>query len=220
MRKVALTIVLAFCAIPSLFAQIPYFAGTVGNEKLYAYTSVKFRPHIQGLETYSCFQWGIGDSFAAGTDLYTAPGGGAFWGFSARYGKAISPWFNIGGIVIPSFNLTDKFKYSYTSAAVFMNGQISRNGRFFWCTNTWLEVFRGGETSITNWEYLAFKFPLGGKCCITPLVGATHDWKFGKDPISPAAGFYFSCGRFTTYIWSNDLSRSNPRFILGLELVV
>ena len=52
-------------------AQIPYYAGTVGNGKLYGYTSVKARPGINHQETYTTFQYGIGNHFATGVDLYT-----------------------------------------------------------------------------------------------------------------------------------------------------
>lgn len=55
------------------FAQIPYFAGTVGDGRLYGYTSVKFRPGLNHQETYSTFQYGLGNHFAAGIDLYTGP---------------------------------------------------------------------------------------------------------------------------------------------------
>ena len=39
-------------------AQIPYFAGTVGDGKLYGYSSVKARPGINQQETYTTFQYG------------------------------------------------------------------------------------------------------------------------------------------------------------------
>ena len=43
------------------FAQIPYFAGTVGDGKLYGYTSLKVRPGINNQETYTTFQYGLGE---------------------------------------------------------------------------------------------------------------------------------------------------------------
>ena len=77
------------------FAQIPYYAGTVGDGKLYGYTSLKARPGINNQETYSTFQYGLGDHFATGMDLYTGPGS-AYWGALVRFGVKPSKWFNIG----------------------------------------------------------------------------------------------------------------------------
>lgn len=64
-------------------AQIPYYAGTVGDGKLYGYTSVKFRPGANRQETYSTFQYGLGNHLATGIDLYTGPNC-AYWGALVR----------------------------------------------------------------------------------------------------------------------------------------
>lgn len=117
------------------FAQIPYFAGTVGDGRLYGYTSVKFRPGLNHQETYSTFQYGLGNHFAAGIDLYTGPGS-AYWGFLGRYGHSFSKWINIGGEVMASFDLNDNFHFAYVTTGLYLNGALSCNGRLFWCTNT------------------------------------------------------------------------------------
>lgn len=117
-------------------AQIPYFAGTVGNGKLYGYSSVKFRPGINHQETYTTFQYGLGDHFATGIDLYTGPDC-TYWGTLVRYGTSISKWFNVGVEITPSFNLNNDFRFSYLTSALYLNGAISRDGNLFWCTNTW-----------------------------------------------------------------------------------
>lgn len=54
-------------------AQIPYYAGTVGDGRLYGYTSLKARPGINRQETYTTFHYGLGDHFAKNWNLY-------FWG--------------------------------------------------------------------------------------------------------------------------------------------
>ena len=73
MRKIVVSLVLMiFCC--AIYAQVPYFAGTVGNNKLYGYTSLKFRPGLNAQETYTTFQYGIGNYTAAGLDLYTSDG--------------------------------------------------------------------------------------------------------------------------------------------------
>lgn len=216
MKKILLILVMMLFAFESM-AQVPYFAGTVGNGKLYGYTSLKVRPGINGQETYTCFQYGIGNSFAIGTDIYTGVGS-AYWGFLARYGARLSPWFNIGAQVTPSFNLNDNFKYSYTTGAVYLNGQISRDGRLFWCSNTWFGINDGAENTFTNWEYLGYTFKVG-KNSITPMLGAIHSWKFDQD-VDLSVGAYYSIGKFNVYLWGNDFLKDNPRIVVGVDFVL
>ena len=68
MKRFLLLFLLAF-AMWELQAQIPYFASTAGDGKLYGYTSLKLRPGINTQETYTTFQYGIGNSVALGTDI-------------------------------------------------------------------------------------------------------------------------------------------------------
>ena len=77
-------------------AQIPYFAATVGDGKLYGYTSVKFRPGINHQETYTTFQYGLGDHFATGVDLYTGPNT-TYWGTLVRYGLYLNGAISANG---------------------------------------------------------------------------------------------------------------------------
>jgi len=199
-------------------AQVPYFAGTVGDGKLYGYTSLKVRPGINGQETYTCFQYGIGNHVAVGTDIYTGVGS-AYWGFLARYGVKISPWFGIGGQVTPSFNLNDSFKYSYTTGAVYMNGQITNDGKLFWCSNTWLGFNKGADDTFTNWEYLGYTFSLKNGHSITPMLGAIHSWKFDQS-VDMAAGLYYSIKKWNIYLWGNDFFKNNPRIVMGVDFAL
>ena len=199
-------------------AQVPYFAGTVGNGKLYGYTSLKVHPGINGQETYTCFQYGLGDSFAAGTDIYTGVNS-ACWGFLVRYGARISPWFNIGAQVTPSFDLNDSFKYSYTTGAIYMNGQITKEGKLFWCSNTWLGLNKDADNTYTNWEYLGYTFSLENGKAITPMLGAIHSWKFDQD-VDLAMGAYYSIGKFNIYLWCNDFFKENLRIVAGVDFAL
>ena len=195
-------------------AQVPYFSGTAGDGNLYGYTSLKVRPGINGQETYTCFQYGIGDFFATGTDIYTGVGS-AYWGFLVRGGKVFSPWFGLGAQITPSFDLNNSFKYSYTTTALYMNGQITPDGKMFWCSNTWYGINKGAENTITNWEYLGYTFNVV-KQSITPMVGCIHSWKFDQDA-DLAVGAYYSVGKFNFYIWGNDFFNSNPRIVAGID---
>lgn len=198
-------------------AQVPYFAGTVGDGKLYGYTSLKFRPGINAQETYTCFQYGVGDHLAFGTDLYTGVGS-AYWGFLARYGLKISPYFNIGAQFTPSFDLNDSFKFSYATAAMYMNGNITKDGKLFWCSNTWWGINDGAPNTITNWEYLGYTFNFK-KTSLTPMVGAIHSWRFDQ-PVDLSVGAYWSVGKFNIYVWGNDFFKNNPRVVVGVDFAL
>ena len=215
MKKILLSLVMALFAFEAM-AQVPYFAGTVGDGKLYGYTALKARPGINAQETYTCFQYGIGNH--VGTDIYTGVGS-SYWGFLVRYGAKISPWFGIGGQVTPSFNLNDSFKYSYTTGAVYMNGQITSDGKLFWCSNTWLGFNKDADDTFTNWEYLGYTFSLKNGHSITPMVGAIHSWKFDQD-VDMAAGLYYSIKNWNIYLWGNDFLKDNPRVVVGIDFAL
>lgn len=114
-------IILILCLFVSFMtkAQIPYFAKTVGQNRMYAYTSMKVRPGINSQETYTTFQYGLSNSLATGLDLYTS-NGNSYWGVLMRYGASLSKYFNIGVQVTPSFNLSDNFKFSYLTSALYL----------------------------------------------------------------------------------------------------
>lgn len=214
MKKCVLISIILMLYTFELKAQVPYFAGTVGDGKLYGYTSLKVRPGINAQETYTCFQYGIGNHVAAGTDIYTGVNV-SYWGFLVRYGAKISPWLGIGGQVTPSFDLNDSFNYSYTTGAIYMNGQITRNGKLFWCSNTWFGLNKGADNTYSNWEYLGYSFKAGNNS-ITPMVGAIHSWKFDQD-VDFAAGVYYSIGKYNFYLWGNDFFKDYPRVVAGVD---
>lgn len=217
MRKIVALIAGLLLSIHAI-AQIPYFAGTVGDGKLYGYTSVKARPGINKQETYTTFQYGLGDHWATGMDLYTGLNC-AYWGGLVRYGLNICKWYNIGSEVISSFDLNNSFKFSYLTSALYMNGAISNDGNLFWCTNTWWGVNKGAENTFSNYEYLGYSLHLKHGHTITPMIGAIHSWKFDQD-MDVAAGFYYSVKNWNLYVWGNDFLKSHPRFIVGIDFAL
>lgn len=217
MKKLVLFLVIVLTAFESI-AQVPYFAGTVGDGKLYGYTSLKVRPGMNAQETYTCFQYGIGDHFAAGTDIYTGVNS-AYWGFLIRYGLKINPLFGIGVQVTPSFDLNNSFKYSYTTGAIYMNGQITNDGKLFWCSNTWFGMNREADNTYTNWEYLGYTFSFKNGQSLTPMLGTIHSWKFNQD-MDLAIGAYYSIGKFNVYLWGNDFFKKNPRVVVGVDFAL
>lgn len=201
-----------------VLAQIPYFAATVGDGKLYGYTSLKLRPGVNRMETYTTFQYGLGDHFATGLDLYTGPGC-ACWGALVRYGVGISKWFNIGAEVTPTFNLNDSFRFAYLTNALYLNGAITKDGRLFWCSNTWWIVKRGANNTFSNYEYLGYTFPLKNGHSITPMAGCIHSWLFDQD-LDLAAGCYYTLKQWNFYLWGNDFLTSHPRIVMGADFAL
>lgn len=217
MRKIVVSLVLMiFCC--AIYAQVPYFAGTVGNNKLYGYTSLKFRPGLNAQETYTTFQYGIGNYTAAGLDLYTSEGS-SYAGYLFRVGKKISKWFGVGGQITPSFDLSNNMKFSYLTAALYMNGSISKDGNFFWCSNTWWGVNDGSPFTLTNWEYLGYAFSLKNGHSITPMIGTIHSWKFDQD-LDIAAGLYYTIKNWNIYLWGNDFLNTHPRVVVGVDFAL
>lgn len=217
MKKLILILVIVLTAVEA-FAQVPYFAGTVGDGKLYGYTSLKFRPGKNAQETYTTFQYGIGNFTAAGLDLYTS-NGSSYIGGLFRAGKKLSQWFGIGGQVTPSFDLSNSMKFSYLTTALYMNGAITKDGKLFWCSNTWWGVNKDAPFTLTNWEYLGYTFALKNGHSISPMIGAIHSWKFDQD-VDLALGAYYSIGKFNIYLWGNDFFKSNPRIVAGVDFAL
>ena len=68
MGKYIIAILSLLVAVPAI-AQIPYYAGTAGEGKMYGYSSLKVRPGINSQETYTTFQYGINNHLDTGIDL-------------------------------------------------------------------------------------------------------------------------------------------------------
>ena len=205
-----------FCIVVN--AQIPYFAGTVDRGKMYAYTSVKARPGVNSIESYTSFQYGITNSFATGTDLYTSSGN-AFWGLLLRYGLKVSRWYNVGMQLTPSFDLSNSFKFNYLTSGLYMNGAISTDGNLFWCSNTWLGINKGVEDTINQWTYLGYALKPTKKTSLTPMIGEIHSWRFDND-LDLACGIYYSVKKFNFYFWGNDFFKSHPRLVFGFDITL
>ena len=211
-------IALALLCASRAIAQIPYFAGTVGDGKLYGYSSVKVRPGVNRQETYTTFQYGVGDHVATGIDLYTGPGC-TYWGALVRYGMKFSQWFQAGGEVIPSFDLNDSFRFAYLTSALYLNGAISRDGCLFWATNTWWGVRKGDDNTLSNYEYLGYTISLGKGKSVTPMAGVLHSWLMDEDA-DAATGLYVTLGQWNFYLWGNDLLKSHPRVVIGIDFTL
>jgi hypothetical protein len=213
--KKLLLLIAAITIATSVSAQVPYFAGTAGDANLYGYTSLKVRPGINYQETYTTFQYGIGNRFATGLDLYTGPGS-SYIGYLVRANAVTNKWFNLGFQATPSFNLNGSHKFSYFTGAIYMNGSITNDGNLFWVSNTWWGVNNGSRNSIDQWWYLGYYFDFKDKGGITPMAGVLHDWRF-ENQASIAVGAYYTYKKFNFYLWSDKLNQKNPRIIIGVD---
>jgi hypothetical protein len=215
MRKILLilfAIILKFGAV----AQIPNFGTTVGDQKLYGYSSLKYRVNSDTWETYSTIQYGFSNYFQTGADLYTI-GGKSYIGYVVRGGYKVCNNFKIGAQLTPSFDLGNNHKFSYLTSALYINGNISQDGKLFYVTDTWFENDKSTLTSAKQWSYLGYTIPLRGNSnSITPMAGIIHSWKFDKD-VDLSFGCYYSHKNVNLYAWTNDILTKHPRFILAIE---
>ena len=214
MKRLIFLLAVILTAIASTYSQVPYFAPTVGANKLYGYTSVKFRPGVNAQETYTTFQYGIGKYFAAGLDLSTS-NSSANSGFLIRAGFPVSKWFSVGFQATPSFSLNNSFKFNYFTGAMYLNGALTNNNRLFWVSNTWLGINRHSSNTITQWLYLGYSIPVKN-VSITPMAGALYSWKFDADA-DLAIGAYLTLKNFNFYLWGNDILKSHPRLVIGVD---
>lgn len=215
MRRILLAILIGLVSTSFVCAQVPYFSETPGHNTLYGYTSIKFKPGINSIESYTAFQYGITKFFAAGLDLYTNTGN-AYSGFLVRGGYKFNKWIGIGLQFTPSFDLSDNFKFSYLTSALYLNGNITRNGKFFWVSNTWYTANSGAKDTWFNWEYIGMNIPVGRGHSINPMVGMIHSWKFDQDA-DLAAGLYYSIKSWNFYLWGDSFLKDHPRVVLGID---
>ena len=205
--------------IIDVYAQVPYFAATVGDNKLYGYTSLKFRPGENAQETYTSFQYGLGNSFATGVDLYTGNAGASYAGVLLRYGTKINSYFNVGFQATPTFDLTENMDFSYITTAMYLNGTISKDGKLFWWSNPWWRINKDSKNTIDQYFYLGYSISLNNGHRITPMLGEIHSWKFNQD-VDLALGFYYTIKNWNFYFWGNDFLKENPRIVVGLDFIM
>lgn len=199
-----------------VYSQIPNFGTTVGNQKLYGYSALKYRVNADFWETYSTLQYGIGNHFQLGVDLYTN-GNTSYIGYIIRGGTKINDYLKMGAQLTPSFDLGIHHKFSYLTSALYINGNLTKDGNWFYVTDTWLENDKYELTSAKQWSYVGHTFDLSGKeNSITPMVGAIHSWKFDQD-VDLSFGYYYSHKNINLYAWTNDILTKQPRFVVAVE---
>lgn len=214
MRKILSIIILVFVTT-ALSAQVPYFGATVGEGKVFGYSSLKFRPGINAQETYTTLQFGVTDYFSVGTDIY-ANNGTVDHGLYARTGWTWNKWFSAGIQAAYVSNLRENYKFSNVNTGVFFNGNVIENGLLFWTSNTWLTFNQDGNHSYKQWWYLGSNIRIDESNSIVPMVGLIHSWKFDTD-VDLAAGFYYVYKKYSFYLWGNDFFTEYPRLTVAVD---
>ena len=199
-----------------MYAQIPNFGSTAGDNHLYGYSSIKYRKSPNKWEMYSTLQYGVTDYMNIGADLYSK-GSNTFIGYTFRSGVKINSYFSIGAQITPSFNLSANHEFAYMTEAIYINGNITSDGRVFWVTNTWFEQAKHELTSAQQWSYLGYSISFGkDHKRITPMVGFIHDWRFDSD-LDLSFGAFYGFKKINVYAWTNDILTRQPRFIIAIE---
>lgn len=214
MKKIIYCFLLLLLCL-SIKAQVPYYGATVGKNHLFGYHSLKVRPGENNQRTYTTLQYGINDWFSIGTDLSTGPDE-KYSGYYVRVGKKYNKWFSAGIQLTPSFDLDDNHKFSYNTTGLFLNGNITDDGKLFWTSNTWHTAYKDSQYTLEQWWYLCGNIPLSKNSSIWPHIGAVHSWKFDQD-LDIAAGFFYMYKQYCLYIWGNDFFTEHPRLTLAVD---
>ena len=198
-----------------LSAQVPYFGACPEKGLFTGYTSLSYYTADNAWDSYTFFQYAFTDYLAGGMHI-DASKYGATWGPEIRGGYNVSDYFMFSLHVMSSFDLTDKFKFSYVSNGLYMEGTILKDRKLFWLTNTYCNVFRGGSTDINQLWYLGSDIPLGGEHTLTPMVAFTHSWKFNEDP-NLDIGLMYVYKNWSFFAWCGEIISGKPYISLGIE---
>ena len=114
MRNILFYSLILTCTTVS--GQVPNFCTTVGEQKLYGYSSMKYSVKADTWKTYSALLYGIGNHFLTGVDLY-ANGAANYIGYFVRVGTKINDFLKIGAQLTPSFDLNDHHEFRYLTSA-------------------------------------------------------------------------------------------------------
>lgn len=214
MKKLLLVTLFVSCVL-SIAAQVPYFGATVGKDKVFGYTSVKFRPGLNAMEDYTTLQFGITDWFSLGTDIYASKDV-VDHGLYARVGWKWNQWMSAGTQVCYQSNLKNNYQFSNVNAGFFLNGDILKSGYLFWTSNTWLTFNEDGNNTYKHWAYLGSNIVFDKNNSLVPMVGLIHSWKFDQEA-DLAVGAYYVYKKYSFYLWGNDFFKENPRWTVAID---
>ncbi len=215
MKKIIIMVLVTISYTANMAAQVPYYGATVGKHHLFGYHSLKFRPGINNQRTYTTLQYGLNDWFSIGTDLTTGQAERNI-GYYARVGKKFNKWLCAGIQMTPSFDLENNHKFTYNTTGLFLNGNITEDGKLFWTSNTWHTANKGADNTLEQWWYIAGNIPLTNNSSFWPHIGMVHSWEFDQDA-DLTAGFFYVYKQYSLYLWGNDFFKEHPRVTLAVD---
>lgn len=203
----------------NLSAQAPSLAGQVGNGHVYGFSSLKFHPGINAQEGYIQLQYGIGQCFSAGADVYASGSGLSSMSALARFAVPLNSYASLGLQLSPTFSLNDNMKFTSVTTALYLNGIFSKRSNMMWCINTRWGVNQKSEYTLNQWSYLGYRIPLRNGHAITPMLGGWHSWKFDQD-MDFTTGFLYSAKRCGIYFYINEYLKDHIGVLMGLDFVI
>ena len=69
-------------------------------------------------------------------------------GYLFRVGYKFNQWIGIGAQITPSMNLSDNYRFSYLTSALYLNGAITQNGSFFGVVKYGWELIRSRQIQL------------------------------------------------------------------------
>lgn len=207
-----LTLVVLLLMISTVVtAQIPYFGGSQGKGKTYTYLSYKKVLDSNNQQTYIAVQHGLLNKLDLAVD-YASGTGYSYAGFGFRGNLVSTKHFTLGGQSMASLDLNNKFKFSYLSNGLYIDGNIVDN--LGYCSNTWFTVTKGAKPDWTQWSYLYYSLNR-----VTPMVGLLSNLLSGKSDL--AVGVYGKIANNSyLYIWTANLLHNldnNTKLVVGID---
>lgn len=184
-------------------AQFYIYPETAGKNTFYGFTQLSFRPQNDFIMSYTTLQYGATKWLDLGIDI-TASGQESNMGFVVHVGHRFNNWIGIGAQFVPSFDLNDKFKFSYVTNLYMLDGALTPSGNLWWTSNTWHTISRNGEQDISNWWYLGYNIKLAENHALIPTVGVYHSWKF-DEPADLALILSYRCKWLNVYANLSEL---------------
>lgn len=214
MKNLILIVIFAVIAFTP-FAQVPYWGATVGEGKVFGYTSIKVRPGINAMQNYTTLQFGVTDWFSVGTDM-SADKNTTDHGLYIRLGKKWNKWISTGMQSSYMSDLRDNYKFSNVNTGLFFNGYILPSGYLTWTSNTWITFNRGGGHVYEHWLYLGSNITFNDKNSLYPMIGIVHDWRL-KKAADLAVGAWYTHKKYSFYLWGNDFFKEHPRLTVAID---
>lgn len=196
-------------------AQVPYFSSTLDKGNVSGYTSLSVYTSDCMLESYTYLEYGITDYLSTGMHIGSY-GNTVYWGPELRGGYRVNKWFGFSLHAMPSFDLTNKFRFTDATIGLYMSGAILPSRQLFWLTNSYATIYRDGSTDWWQYWYLGGYIPIRNEHALMPMVGCTHSWRFEQHP-DLSAGLIYRYKWWNFMVWCSQIISCRPVVKAGIE---